>query len=595
MPILNVPASHQGALNVINAKINGNQPPERFSIGNKAVSPQTNVATKPNTLPANQVAPKDLSATYANVGGTIYNKSAQAKFSNPADFFKDSGVTSFENLKFDNAYKPTGKETIYGQTLPSTNTPPPIIDLAKTLEGNLGGGYTDPRNIPSVPYTGAEGITGLGRTPESGWQGGIPPASAPYTPPNQGTTGVSQGGIIGNLLGIAQNETPEVTNARKNLQTLNENYGTQTANLSGSPIDLSLATGQQGILNRLFATKEAAAQTALSSALTSQGQQIGATTSAGNLNAPITGVQPGTQNISPSQPIQGMNVGQGGTATTSGAQNLNNLIGTRLGADGKTTEYFDKSTGKGFPTPQALADFVNKQTGGNTATAQNVFKLLEQQGQSGTNTSNNNALNPLANVQSIAQQVISRQISPAQAYAMGGNISNWQGYLNAELQRQQPGFDTSAAQAQYDSNQQTQTQQGNLKAQYQSAQQQGQNLTKQFSDLLTTYGLNPNELNLSNSVMQIIARNTSDPRYQALANYANDIANTYAQILSGGGDTTDLVRTISSNFINQTASGQSIKQSLAALDAQASAKIAGTQTPSTTGTNSTSSNLQGLF
>jgi hypothetical protein len=58
-------------------------------------------------------------------------------------------------------------------------------------------------------------------------------------------------------------------------------------------------------------------------------------------------------------------------------------------------------------------------------------------------------LNPLNNIQSIAQQVINHQISPSQAYAMGGNVQNFQAALNQELQKQQPGFNAAQAEGAY--------------------------------------------------------------------------------------------------------------------------------------------------
>lgn len=63
------------------------------------------------------------------------------------------------------------------------------------------------------------------------------------------------------------------------------------------------------------------------------------------------------------------------------------------------------------------------------------------------------SLNPINNIQSIAQQVISEKISPSQGYAMGGNVSNFQGALNAEIQKQSPGFNTGTAQGKYDASQ----------------------------------------------------------------------------------------------------------------------------------------------
>lgn len=64
-----------------------------------------------------------------------------------------------------------------------------------------------------------------------------------------------------------------------------------------------------------------------------------------------------------------------------------------------------------------------------------------------------NGLNPVANIQSIAQQVINGQISPSQGYALGGNVSNFQGALNQAIQQAHPGFDTGVAQGKFDAKQ----------------------------------------------------------------------------------------------------------------------------------------------
>ena len=51
-------------------------------------------------------SPNDLSATYGLNNGTVYNKTTGQAFSNPQDFFKDSGVSSFNGLTFDTGYTP---------------------------------------------------------------------------------------------------------------------------------------------------------------------------------------------------------------------------------------------------------------------------------------------------------------------------------------------------------------------------------------------------------------------------------------------------------------------------------------------------------
>lgn len=205
-----------------------------------------------------------------------------------------------------------------------------------------------------------------------------PTAPSQYTPPNQGKTGISQGGVIGNLINFGQNESAQVRQARENLQSLENEYAQSDADVLSRPMGLTQQTGQQGILAGLFAKKQAAAQDAVQNALTSQSQQISAMQGAGTLNAPQF-VAPGQLQINPSAPGPGQ--------LTSGASSLQNVvgtrdnslgIGTRLSKDGKTTEYFNKETGVGFPTAQALADFMNKRQPNLGANAANVFDIIKK-------------------------------------------------------------------------------------------------------------------------------------------------------------------------------------------------------------------------
>lgn len=135
------------------------------------------------------------------------------------------------------------------------------------------------------------------------------------------------------------------------------------------------------------------------------------------------------------------------------------------------------------------------------------------------------------------------------------------------------------------------TSQGEQVQQYKSALQQGQNLQAQLSDLITTFGLNPSDLNVANAGLQKIASNTSDPHYQQLQNYVNDIANTYAQILTPpGGSSTDKTRSIATSMLSATAKGASIMDTMKSLDNAANAKIAGV---STLGSSSSGSSTGG--
>ena len=552
------------------------------SVGVQTQSPGSSLPKPTNTTstPVPTTSVKDLSGQYANVNGTIYNKSTGQGYSNPQDFFNASGVQNFNNLKFDTTWKPPTTTSAGLQMPGSTNTPSTSTatsssaGILPTLATSTNTGNP---SSPTVSTTATGAPTG-------------------YTPPNNGTTGVSQGGIIGNLMGNAQNN-PAYQTAQGQYNSLaqaisqNQQQEAQALALNGSnSIPLEFQVGRSGILQLLasqqqgaLGQQENAAQTAAQNALTAQGQTTTGLQAAGNLNAPITNIQPGTLTAQPSQPGAGL----GGTTTTSGAGNLASLIGQRPSASSPgTTEFYNTQTGQGFATPQALADFVNQQNPGIGATAQNVFSVLQNQGQGGSNiVGGDSGLNPVSQVNTIAQQVINHQLSPSAALSMGGSVANWSSLLNQAMTQANGGqpIDTSALQAQYDANQQTQTLQGNQKAAYQQASQQATNLAAQFGDLVTKYNLNPNQLNAANGVLQTIASQTSDPRYQSLSNYINDIVGVYANVLGSGGQATDFKSQLAGSFLNQLASGTALQQVLASIDQQAQAKIAGTQTPSTTG------------
>ena len=193
--------------------------------------------------------------------------------------------------------------------------------------------------------------------------------------------------------------------------------------------------------------------------------------------------------------------------------------------------------------------------------------------------------NPATDAQTFAQQVINHQIPYADAVRSLGYAGPT---AEAALQQAivQGGGNLTQLQAQTG----VQTSQEAQVQGYKSALQQGQNLQSQLTDLITTFGLNPNDLNAANIAIQKIATNISDPRYQQLSNYINDIANTYAQILTPpGGAATDTTRSIAASMLDATAKGSSLISTMKALDNAANAKIAGVQTITPSGGSSGSS------
>ncbi len=376
------------------------------SLGAKATSPATNTTPKTNTIPTSQTAqPKDLSGQFANVNGTIYNKTTNKGYSTPEEFYSASGVNSFNNVKFDTAWQPP-QTTPTSTTAANSNPNTGILPTLATTNTNAG--------IDNKPAT----------TPTTST------ASPYYTPPNQGTTGVSQGGLIGNLTTNAINN-PKLDEASTNLQKLQNDYADATSDIHSRPEGLSQQTGQQGILQQLYATKLGAAQTAVSNALSGQANTTSGLSAAAGANAPIV-TSPGQVELSPSQPNLG--------ATTSGAGNISALVGQRTGADGKTTEFFDTQTGKGFASPQALADFINKQYPGTNANASNVFQIYDQLKQSG----GSNVIGLDDNLMSTyAQMLVTGQGSAIPSTITGNTVL--MGQLVQKAKALNPSFDVNTA------------------------------------------------------------------------------------------------------------------------------------------------------
>lgn len=201
------------------------------------------------------------------------------------------------------------------------------------------------------------------------------------------------------LMYSAPQQSANVQSAQQGLQDLQNQYANAQGSIGNQPgISLQSASGESGVLNNLFSTKEAAAQQAVQNALAGNAQQQSAFTGAANAANTTAGQATGQQQAQ-----------QSGLGTAAG------LLAPTVGAYGQT-QYLPQNAG-------------------------------QDQGNSG------GSLNPINNIGSIAQQVISGQLSPQQAYAMGGNVPNFQGALNAAIQQAKPGFDTAGAQGRYDANQ----------------------------------------------------------------------------------------------------------------------------------------------
>lgn len=93
------------------------------------------------------------------------------------------------------------------------------------------------------------------------------------------------GGLVGSLVNRA-NDTTAVDNANQALLKLRQDYATATGNIESTPIPLVFQQGRNQILGRQYAAQEAAAQSALSNALTERGQTLGAIGQAAGFASP---------------------------------------------------------------------------------------------------------------------------------------------------------------------------------------------------------------------------------------------------------------------------------------------------------------------
>jgi len=336
-------------------------------------------------------------------------------------------------------------------------------------------------------------------------------------------------------IGTQGQMTPEELNARKRLADLTGIASDVQTNIESHPSDFAFQMGREAVAKRnIDARNQSLAQTL--QALTSQ-REAATTAYTGQANA------------------QGQ---AGGLLTSAGNQ---------------------YSSAAGLAQPQV------------TGYGQTSFDPLT--GSFGDGSGN---LDPQSQASTFAKNVINGSMTYDQAVAsMGYAGGAGKTFLDNALT--QAGGNPLQLQASGSANQAIIGDQTQTVAGYQSALQQGQNLQAQLTDLITTFGLNPGDVNAVNVGLQKIANNVSDPRYKMLQNYVNDIANTYAQILTPpGGSATDTTRGIAASMLDETASGKSLIQVMGSLDEAAKAKIAGVPTSqSTQGSQSNSGDTVGWY
>lgn len=280
------------------------------SLGKQAISPVGNLKPQTNILPQAQIKPAVVSTTTPGAtvtqvhGGSLTPPITPPTNPNQAQIGQLQGqLTNLQNQQ--SALKQYG--------LNDTNQ----------LTKDASGAY-----IPTPPPEPTPGT--------------INSATQQYNPYSVTTPGsVPNNGLYGQLItgaaNMAAQQSPQYVAAQKQyldlqnqIAALQQNQAQQTANIEGSPIDLSLATGQEGILNRLYASKQAAlagqlsgAQAAAQTATGQQATQLGGLESAAGLAQPQPANALGTFNPVTGQYSQ-YGGGQGGGAAVAGA------VGTQI-------------------------------------------------------------------------------------------------------------------------------------------------------------------------------------------------------------------------------------------------------------------------
>lgn len=495
------------------------------------------------------------------------------------NFFKSLGATAANGVPTavsNPTFTPNATTAVAGQTQTQNQTQAPNNTSTASLQNTgitAGGGYAgSPANnpyytAPVSPSSTPAPSTNMGyaanNTPATGNQNSLNiPTGSPVngvgtnlfpgvasslanTQPSAGTTNAVsylQGQATGNnpaqgnintLTGIGQNQTPAVQQAFNAYSNFNAaNPLTQSAQ-AALPMAALISSGRGQILGNQLAGEQQGLANTYNAAVTGEGQQISAANAAGGQQ--LTGQQ---QQIGAANNAGGLaNTAQSNQITAQ--QNAGQLTQPQLGQYGQS--------------------YYNPLTAGSASGSQGVQPN-----------------DPFyATMQTYAQLRATGQESLIPSSISGNPVLNAQ--VTQMAQQSNPSYNAnSAAGAATAQNSQAQTAAG-----YQSALSQGENLQSQLSDLITTFNLNPANINQVNSGLQAIAQNTSNPQYQILQNYVNDVANTYSQILTPpGGSATDTSRGIASSMLNATMQGQGMQTVMAALDQAAKAKIAGTQTTS---------------
>lgn len=200
----------------------------------------------------------------------------------------------------------------------------------------------------------------------------------------------------------------------------------------------------------------------------------------------------------------------------------------------------------------------------------------------GTYDSNGGNLDPQTVAPSLAQKVLSKQMTYEQAVAsLGYAGSAGQQFLNDAIHAINPNFNAPLSSATIQGQQDVY---GNLPA-MQSANIAADGIKgKVITYLAANPTINATNLAAGNTLQQWIkGQQLTDPKYQTLANLLDEYTNTLAPVLGVGGNPTNLKTQIAQGFINGAASGKSIAQVLDDMQQLAAGKISDLQSGATGG------------
>lgn len=218
--------------------------------------------------------------------------------------------------------------------------------------------------------------------------------------------------------------------------------------------------------------------------------------------------------------------------------NPNYTGGLGLGLSGQIERNRGAQGAELLSEAQTAASLAATAKGTPTAFGQGVFNPSTNTIEGGNNTTN---LNPINNIDSIADQVISGQISPSQAYSLGGSVPNFEGALNQAIIAKNPKADLATLQGSYDAKQQNTTTSGTAPTNaaadlYKSTYPQLQQLKTttnnigQFGNLLLSHMVAPDGTNINPSNVKYANQTIGQIRSQLSSSQQAQFDTTFAQL-----------------------------------------------------------------